>query len=71
MILLEGKRIINEALMKGCQLKYLVFSRQEEINYLVPNLPKYGAKIYKMPYKEMQMWSDLTTCPGIMGKGKF
>ncbi|KAJ8972548.1 hypothetical protein NQ314_000135 [Rhamnusium bicolor] len=38
-----------------------------EVEYLRPSLPKLGAKLYKMPYREMQMWSDLTTNPGIMG----
>lgn len=68
LILLEGKRLIKEALISDCRLKYLLFSRQNEVEYLKPYLPKIGSQIYKMPYNEMQMWSNLTTCPGIMGK---
>lgn len=67
LILLEGKRLIREALQTGCHLKYILFSRKEEVEYLKPYLPKSGACLYKMPYREMQMWSDLTTNPGIMG----
>lgn len=67
MILLEGKRLIKDALTNNCRLEYLIFTREKELDYLKLYLPKSGSKIYKMPYKEMQMWSDLTTCPGIMG----
>lgn len=71
LILLEGKRLIKDALQNGCRLKYLIFSRKNEVEFLKPYLPKIGSLIYKMPYSEMQMWSDLTTCPGIMGKFYF
>ncbi|KAG5894925.1 hypothetical protein JTB14_008884 [Gonioctena quinquepunctata] len=67
LILLEGKRLVQEALMAGCKLEYVLFSRMDEVQYLKPYLPKMGAKLYKMPYREMQMWSGLTTNPGIMG----
>ena len=67
LVLLEGKRLIKDALQSGCHLKYILFSRKDEVDYLRPFLPKAGALLYKMPYKEMQMWSDLTTTPGIMG----
>lgn len=67
MILLEGKRLIKEALINNCRLEYLIFTRSNELDYLKSYLPKSGSHIYKMPYREMQMWSDLTTTPGIMG----
>ncbi|KAF2883860.1 hypothetical protein ILUMI_22329 [Ignelater luminosus] len=65
--LLEGKRLIREALEAQCTLKSLVFSRKNDVEYLKPYLPKSGARLYKMPYREIQLWSDLTTTPGIMG----
>ncbi|KAJ8951660.1 hypothetical protein NQ317_019733 [Molorchus minor] len=34
---------------------------KKELEYLKPFLPKNRGKIYKMPYSEMQTWSDLTT----------
>lgn len=70
-VLLEGKRLIKDALISGCKVDYIIFSRMSEVEYLRPFLPKLGTKLYKMPYKEMQIWSDLTTNPGIMGKQYF
>ncbi|XP_018563621.1 rRNA methyltransferase 3, mitochondrial [Anoplophora glabripennis] len=67
LILLEGKRLIKDALDAGCKLKYILFSRIDEVQFIKPFLPKLGAKLYKMPYREMQLWSDLATNPGIMG----
>ncbi|KAJ8959964.1 hypothetical protein NQ318_009397 [Aromia moschata] len=67
LILLEGKRLIKDALIAGCKLEYILFSRMQELNYIKPFLPKLGAQLYKMPYREIQMWSDLTTSPGLMG----
>ncbi|XP_045475340.1 rRNA methyltransferase 3, mitochondrial [Harmonia axyridis] len=69
--LIEGKRLINEALKSGCKLEYILFSRKNELEEIKTDLPKLGAKIYKMPYREMELWSDLTTNPGIMGVFKI
>lgn len=66
-ILLEGKRLITEALENNCKLEYLLFSRKSDVDHLKPLLPKSGAILYKMPYREIQLWSGLTTSPGIMG----
>ncbi|KAK5645438.1 hypothetical protein RI129_006738 [Pyrocoelia pectoralis] len=65
--LLEGKRLIKEALEAKCSLKSLLFSRKSDIEFLKPYLPKSGAKLLKMPYNEIQLWSNLTTTPGVMG----
>ncbi|KAB0795503.1 hypothetical protein PPYR_12342 [Photinus pyralis] len=65
--LLEGKRLIKEALEAKCTLKSLLFSRKSDVEYLKPYLPKSGAKVFKIPYREIQLWSDLTTAPGLMG----
>ncbi|GJQ71587.1 hypothetical protein Trydic_g11290 [Trypoxylus dichotomus] len=66
-ILLEGKRLIQEALENNCRLEYLLFSRKSDIEQLKSFLPKSGATLYKMPYREIQLWSSLSTSPGIMG----
>ncbi|VEN34557.1 unnamed protein product [Callosobruchus maculatus] len=71
LFLLEGKRLIKEALDAKCKLDYILFSRMDELEYIRPSLPKTGAKLYKMPYREMQHWSDLVTNPGIMGVFKI
>lgn len=68
LMLLEGKRLIKEALEANCKLEYLLFSRLKDVEYLRPSFPHTGVKLYKMPYKDMQMWSNLTTNPGIMGR---
>lgn len=65
---MEGKRLIKEALLAKCRLQYVLFSRKDDIEDLKHYLPKTGAKLYKMPYNEMQAWSELTTTPGIMGR---
>lgn len=65
--MLEGKRLIRDALQSGCHLKYILFSRKSEVDFVKPFLPKVGAQLYKMPYREIQLWSELTTTPGIMG----
>lgn len=67
LIMLEGKRLIKDALQSGCKLKYLLFSQKNDVEEIKEDLPKFGSHLYKMPYKEMQNWSDLTTNPGLMG----
>lgn len=67
LILLEGNRLIKDAIISGCVLKYILFSRKADLMYIQPFLPKIGINLYKMPYRELQMWSDLSTSPGIMG----
>ncbi|KAI4471764.1 rrna methyltransferase 3 [Holotrichia oblita] len=66
-IILEGKRLIIEALENNCKLEYLLFSRKSDVEEIKSFLPKSGATLYKMPYREIQLWSGLTTSPGIMG----
>lgn len=66
-ILLEGKRLIRDALEAGCIIENLLFSRKSDLEFVRDVLPKKHVQIYKMIYKDMAMWSDLTTCPGIMG----
>ncbi|KAK9889683.1 hypothetical protein WA026_007062 [Henosepilachna vigintioctopunctata] len=70
-ILLEGKRLITEALQSNCKIQYILFSKKSDVEELKPHLPKRGFSLYKMPYREMQMWSNLTTNPGIMGVFKM
>lgn len=66
--LVEGWRLIIDGLEAKCVLKYVIFSRLEELNTLRPFLPRTGVKFYKISYKEMQLWSDVETCPGIFGE---
>ncbi|KAG6450079.1 hypothetical protein O3G_MSEX006361 [Manduca sexta] len=65
--LVEGWRLIVDGLEAKCKLKYLIFSKVEDLNNLRPFLPKTGVSIYKIPYKQIEMWSDVETSPGIFG----
>ncbi|XP_075969411.1 rRNA methyltransferase 3, mitochondrial [Anticarsia gemmatalis] len=65
--LVEGWRLIVDGLEANCKLRYLIFSRPSDLEKVRPFLPKTGARIYKIPYKEMQLWSDVETSPGIFG----
>ena len=66
-MLLEGKRLIREALVAGCELQYLIFSRLDDANYFKDVLPKKNCTLLKMFYRDIQVWSDLVTSPGIIG----
>lgn len=59
--------MIKDEIISGCVLKYILFSRKADLEYIQHLLPKLGINLYKMPYREIQMWSDLSTSPGIMG----
>lgn len=69
-VLVEGWRLIVDGLEAKCKLRYVVFSRTEDLNQIRPFLPKTGVLFYKIPYKEIRLWSDVETSPGIFGKGR-
>ncbi|XP_043267769.1 rRNA methyltransferase 3, mitochondrial [Venturia canescens] len=64
-ILLEGWRLIQDAIQAGLVPQIIMYSRPSDIARLT--LPKKGVKIYRVPYNTLQMWSSLTTSPGIFG----
>ncbi|XP_047988576.1 rRNA methyltransferase 3, mitochondrial [Leguminivora glycinivorella] len=66
-ILVEGWRLIIDGLEAKCPLKYVIFSNTEDLHHLRPFLPKTGVKLYKTSYKEISMWSNVETPPGIFG----
>lgn len=65
--LVEGWRLIADGLQADCKLKYIIFSRLDDLYKIRPFLPTVGVKIYKIPYKDIEMWSDVETSPGIFG----
>nr|CAD7418472.1 unnamed protein product [Timema cristinae]CAD7435927.1 unnamed protein product [Timema monikensis] len=65
LILLEGKRLIAEAILSGFPLQTVFFSRLSDLKNL--NLPSFGVQVYKLPYKTLSLWSDVSTSPGIVG----
>ncbi|XP_076661941.1 rRNA methyltransferase 3, mitochondrial [Halictus rubicundus] len=65
-IILEGHRLIKDALEAGAQLDTILFNNYDEIvkfNHPIPD----NVKLYKIPYKTIQLWSSLTSPPGVMG----
>ncbi|VVC92451.1 unnamed protein product [Leptidea sinapis] len=66
-MLVEGWRLIVDGLEAKCKLQYIIFSQISDLNNLRPFLPKTGVQIFKIPYKEIEMWSDVVTSPGILG----
>lgn len=65
-ILVEGRRLIIDAVEAGLKLETLLFSDREEFNSIENRLVG-ESDIYKVPYSDLKMWSGLTTCPGLMG----
>ncbi|KAF6204245.1 hypothetical protein GE061_002585 [Apolygus lucorum] len=65
LIMLEGRRLIQEAVDAGCVPTTIFFSRAADLEML--NLPQENWKIYKTLYSDMKLWSSLTTPPGIIG----
>nr|CAD7263300.1 unnamed protein product [Timema shepardi] len=65
LILLEGKRLIADAILSGFPLQMVFFSRLSDLKNL--NLPSFGVQVYKLPYKTLSLWSDVSTSPGIVG----
>ncbi|KYN28937.1 PREDICTED: rRNA methyltransferase 3, mitochondrial [Trachymyrmex cornetzi] len=63
-MLLEGFRLIQDAIQAGIVPKVIFFSRLSDV--LPLSLSK-EVKLYKIPYRTIQLWSNLTTSPGIIG----
>lgn len=64
-ILLEGRMYIKDAVDAGLIPKYIVYSRIDDVQEFMDSGMK--TKFYKVPYRSIQLWSTLTTSPGIMG----
>lgn len=64
-MLLEGFRLIEDAIQAGVVPKVIFFNRLSDVLQL--SLPK-EVKLYKIPYRTIQLWSNLTTSPGIIGE---
>jgi hypothetical protein len=71
MILLEGKRLIQEALAANVTPLLILFSRRKLLEGLALD-PAYiqpeATIIHRLNYRHMKTWSSVTTCPGIIGK---
>ncbi|XP_037029770.1 rRNA methyltransferase 3, mitochondrial [Bradysia coprophila] len=65
LLLLEGRRLILDAITCGLPLKYLIFSDLEQLKLVSKFAPK-DVTCYKVSEGDMSFWSTLTTCPGLM-----
>ncbi|XP_007935756.1 rRNA methyltransferase 3, mitochondrial [Orycteropus afer afer] len=65
-ILLEGRRLIADALKAGAVPKAFFFSRLEYIKELPMDKLK-GVSLIKVKFEDIKDWSDLVTPQGIMG----
>lgn len=69
-IILEGKRLISEALECNLKLKSVIFSQKVHLAEIKESIAKahekYKVDIYKVPQHDLKTWSTLTTPPGIM-----
>uniref|UniRef100_A0A2I3G0F4 Mitochondrial rRNA methyltransferase 3 n=2 Tax=Nomascus leucogenys TaxID=61853 RepID=A0A2I3G0F4_NOMLE len=65
-ILLEGRRLITDALKAGAVAKTFFFSRLEYLKELPVNKLK-GVSLIKVKFEDIKDWSDLVTPQGIMG----
>lgn len=70
LLMIEGKRLIEEAVEAGLPLRYLFFHEHEKLESITELLhSKYSAempKIFRIPQHDLTFWSVMTTCPGLI-----
>ncbi|XP_032794521.2 rRNA methyltransferase 3, mitochondrial [Daphnia magna] len=65
-ILLEGERLISDAMHAGVHAEAIFFSNLKLLTTL-PLKSHTSTKLYQVNQDKIQLWSDLITSPGIMG----
>lgn len=65
-VILEGKRLIRDALSVGATCHTIFFSAISNLKGLPIN--EMETELVKLPYKEFETWSNLSTPQGIVGK---
>lgn len=68
-IVVEGKKLICEAVEANLKLNHLLFSHLEKIKEVVDVMGNSTSHInfLRVPQQDLSQWSVLTTCPGIIG----
>ncbi|XP_022086421.1 rRNA methyltransferase 3, mitochondrial-like [Acanthaster planci] len=64
-VMLEGRRLITDAIESGLQAHTIFFSRLENLQGIPVN--KTRATLVKVPFKDITMWSDVVTTQGVIG----
>jgi len=68
--MLEGKRLISDAIEAGVELKTIYFSLEENligIPHLEELVIKHGVGLKKVFYKHISLFTDVVTSPGVIG----
>ena len=65
-LVLEGRRLLTDALQAGAEAEIIFFSKVEHLKELPLHLT--NAKFVKVPFKDIKVWSDLVTPYGVIGK---
>lgn len=63
-IILEGQRLIADALKSGAIPSVIIYN--DPTNIAALKFPE-EVKLYKVPYNTIQLWSTLSTSPGLLG----
>lgn len=64
-ILLEGERLIRDAVEAGAEAEMIFFSNTD----LLKSIPMTSKQpeLYQVNHNAIQLWSEMTTSPGIIG----
>lgn len=65
--ILEGRRLIQEAIEVGLKLETLIFSKIEQVKPIKDLILRSKALKYKVANHNLKLWSQLTTTPGVLG----
>jgi len=66
-ILLEGRRLIVDAVNAGVNVKSLYFTQDDLLEGIpLEVLVQDGTKFYKVKNRHMKVWSDMAAPPGVM-----
>lgn len=65
-VVLEGTRLINDALNSGLQPSVFIFSQVKLLKEIATQNIDSACEFYQVPYSNIKMWSDLKTPTGVM-----
>ncbi|CAG2100937.1 unnamed protein product [Medioppia subpectinata] len=67
-MLLEGKRLISDAIRAGLPLKTIYFSKEENLVGIqaLDELVLKGLQLKKVLYRDIKLFSEMTTSPGVL-----
>ncbi|XP_068124705.1 rRNA methyltransferase 3, mitochondrial isoform X1 [Hyperolius riggenbachi] len=66
LVLLEGRRLLVDAMEAGAVLQTMFFSRVDQLKDL-PSDKLQNAELIKVKFEDIKLWSDVVTPQGIMG----